>query len=116
MTENINQFNQKTTSINPTNTQPPSIPPFNPNPSSSKKILIIGFIVFLVLFGFLAFFAEKLNQRIDKKRLIKNTQNLIPSPSASPLQKYEKIVVQKKPPAELYMDIKNQLIKIFEEK
>jgi hypothetical protein len=114
MTENIPSNNSSNFKINPINNQLPSIPPFNPTPHYFKKIFfIIILIIFFIAFSVLAFLNKNF-QKLENKKTT-NTQNLIPS-SPSPKLKYEKIVVKKKPPAELYMDIKNQLIKIFKEK
>jgi len=114
MTENIPSNNSSNFKINPINNKIPSIPPFNPNPYSFKKIFfIIILIIFLIAFSVLAFLNKNF-QKLENKK-ITNTQNLSPS-SLYPTIKYKKIVVKKKPPAELYMDIKNQLIKIFKEK
>jgi len=89
-------------------------PPLQEVRPSHKKTFIITVLFFLLILLIAAtFFAKNFNHK-----LIENNKQVTESqtPSIQPSQsEIEKMVVKKKPSVELYMDIKNQLIKIFKE-
>lgn len=100
----VQQFQTPT---NPPLTPSPSIPPPN---NKNKVILVSVFLLAIILLLFIIFYLLVLKP-IKKQpiNLISPTQIL--SPSLQPT--FTPQVVQQKSSSEMYVDIKNQLIKAF---